>query len=433
MTEDLIPTTPDPEPIEGMAEELLLGRPVPRGRMPTHLFRNRSFRWLLIGETISAVAFWGLLAAEFTDAAYRFEATPTQQFLLWAAFSLPFVLMTPFQSLLVDRWSPKWMNLIGYAMFLLAIPPALYGTSIGMLYLSMFFIGLADASIQPARSALTGLLIEERDLVKGNGLLSAGLQVAGVTGPLLGAIMIGQTGETTGVYLLAAAAALLCLPFFVMIRDVRQRGDRPTMTLRDLVGGATTAWHQPQLRMLMFLSIAMFMAISVFFSLEPLLVKDTMGASENAVSFLWSAQAFGSLVGAILLARTREGAGKELGFIGLALSIAGFGALIYAGFARFGPALAGGAVMGLGFSRFFAPSLALIQRVAGQDKRGRVTSVFSILQESTGLVAALAFAAVALPHAAVQPMLVGAAVFLMVAGGLGLTALRRGAADGPSA
>jgi 4-hydroxybenzoate polyprenyltransferase len=181
----------------------------------------------------------------------------------------------------------------------------------------------------------------------------------------------------------------------------------------------------------MFLSIAMFMAISVFFSLEPLLVKDTMGASEDAVSFLWSAQAFGSLIGALILTRTREGQGRELGFIGLALSIAGFGALVYAGFAQFGPALIGGAIMGFGFSRFFAPSLALIQRVAGEDKRGRVTSVFSVLQESIGLIASLVFAAVALEPSAVQPMLIGAAVFLMVAGAVALTALRRGAADGP--
>jgi predicted MFS family arabinose efflux permease len=423
----------DKDAIEGMAEEILLGHPVPSGLMPWYLLKNRSFRWLLIGESISAIAFWGLLAAEFSDAAFRFDATPSQQFILWAAFSLPFVLMTPFQSLLVDRWSPKWMNLIGYAMFLLAIPPAILGNSIEALYLSMFFIGLADASIQPARSALTGLLISEQDLVKGNGMLSAGLQIAGVLGPLLGAIMIGRTGETTGVYLLAAAAALLCLPFFVMIRDLRQSGDRPSMTLRDLADGAVTASRQPQLRMLMFLSIAMFMAISIFFSLEPLLVRHTMHAGKDAVSYLWSAQAFGALIGALLLTRTREGKGKELGFIGLALSTAGAGALIYAGFAQFGAALIGSAIMGLGFSRFFAPSLALIQRVAGEDKRGRVTSVFSVLQESIGLLASVFLASVALSQSSVQPMLIGAAVFLIVAGVLALTALRRGAADGPPA
>jgi len=418
--------TPSPGPIEGMAEELLGGRAA--GPVSAHLLTNPSFRWLLIGETISAIAFWALLAAEFSDAAFRFDASPTQQFVLWAAFSAPFVLMTPFQSLLVDRWSPKWMNLIGYGMLIFAIPPAMFGKSINALFLSMFLIGLADAAIQPARSALTGLLIQESDLVRANGMLSAGLQVAGITGPLVGGILIGTSGNTDGVYLMAVAAALLCLPFFVMIRDVRQSGERPDMKLRDLVDGAVTASKHPELRMLMFLSIVMFMAISVFFSLEPLLVKDTIHLEQQSISFLWAAQAAGALFGALALARSKDASGREIGIIGISLAFAGFGALIYVGIATYTAALIGSVILGLGFSRFFGPSLALIQRVAGEDKRGRVTSVFSVLQESMGLVAATVFALVALPSSAVQPMLVWTAVFLTVSGLIALTALRRRAA-----
>lgn len=423
MDED--PRSHAPEPREGMAEELLGGRAP--GPLSPHLLTDPSFRWLLIGESISAVAFWALLAAEFSDAAYRFHATPTQQFILWGAFSAPFVLMTPFQSLLVDRWSPKWMNLIGYGMLILAIPPAFFGNSVYSLYLSMFLIGLADASIQPARSALTGLLIREADLVKANGMLSAGLQVAGILGPFAGGLIIGASGNTDGVYMMAVAGALLCLPFFVMIRDVRQSGERPEMKLRDLLDGAVTAARHPELRMLMFLSVAMFMAISVFFSLEPLLVKDTIHLKQQAISFLWAAQAGGSLFGALALARSKDGSGRELGIIGISLAFAGAGALIYVGLATYAAALIGSVIMGFGFSRFFGPSLALIQRAAGEDKRGRVTSVFSVLQESMGLLAAALFAIVSLSAGAVQPMLVATAIFLTIAGLIALTALRRGA------
>lgn len=418
-------TAREPEPIEGMAEGLLGGRAP--GPLSPHLLTNPSFRWLLIGESISAVAFWALLAAEFSDAAYRFDATPTQQFILWGAFSAPFVLMTPFQSLLVDRWSPKWMNVIGYSMLMFAIPPAFFGSSVYSLYLSMFLLGLADASIQPARSALTGLLIRESDLVKANGMLSAGLQVAGIVGPLTGGLLIGTSGNTDGVYIMAVAGALLCLPFFVMIRDVRQSGEQPEMRLRDLLDGAVTSSRHPELRMLMFLSIVMFMAISVFFSLEPLLVKDTIHLEQQAISFLWAAQAGGALFGALALARSKDGSGRELGIIGISLVFAGAGALIYVGLATYAAALIGSVIMGFGFSRFFGPSLALIQRAAGEDKRGRVTSVFSVLQESMGLLASALFAIVSLSAGAVQPMLVATAIFLTVAGLFALTALRRGA------
>ncbi|MCJ7832263.1 MAG: hypothetical protein MUP92_02305, partial [Actinobacteria bacterium] len=61
-------------------------------------------------------------------------------------------------------------------------------------------------------------------------------------------------------------------------------------------------------------------------------------------------------------------------------------------------------------------------------KRGRVTSVFSVLQESMGLLAATSFALVALSASSVQPMLIWTAVFLTVSGLIALTALRRQAA-----
>lgn len=419
---------------EGYPEELLLERITPHGgALPAHLFVNRPFLWLLLGESISAIAFWALLAAEFSDAAFRFHATPTQQFVLWAAFSAPFVLMTPFQSLLVDRWSPKWMNFIGYMMFLLAIPPAIFGHSVPALYLSMFFIGIADAAIQPARSALTGLLVQEQDLVKANGMLSAGLQVAGILGPVVGGILIGTSGESTGVYVMAAIAALCSLPFFAVIQDKRHTGDRPDMKLRDLVDGAVTSARQPELRLLMFLSIAMFMAISVFVALEPLFIKNAIGLKQQAVSFIWAAHAAGALLGALALTRSKGGRGRELGFIGIAFVVAGAGMLVYVGFATYAFALVGSAIMGVGFSRFFAPSLALIQRVSGQAKRGRVTAVFAVLEESIGLLASVVFASLALPLGAVQPMLLGTGAFMTFAGVVGITALRRGAADPPEA
>lgn len=414
-------------------EDLLLEHITPHGgALPAHLFVNRPFLWLLLGESISAIAFWALLAAEFSDAAFRFHASPTEQFVLWAAFSAPFVLLTPFQSLLVDRWSPKWMNFIGYVMFLAAIPPAVLGHSMPALYLSMLLLGFADAAIQPARSALTGLLVQERHLVRANGMLSAGIQVAGILGPLAGGILIGSTGETTGVYVLATVAALVSLPFFASIRDARHGEDQPAMTLRDLADGAVTSARQPQLRVLMFLSLVMFMSIAVFVALEPLFVKNTMGLPQQAVSFIWAAHAFGAMLGALELTRTkRQGSGKELVFIGLAFVVAGIGALIYVGLATYAMALVGSAIMGVGFSRFFAPSLALIQRVSGADRRGRVTAVFSILEESMGMLAAVVFAALALPLRAVQPAMIGAGIFMFLAGVFALIALRRGA-GGPA-
>lgn len=414
----------------GLPEELLLERMAPRGGvLPIHLFMNRPFLWLLVGQMISAIAFWALLAAEFSDAAFRFKASPTQQFILWGAFSAPFVLLTPFQSILVDRWSPKWMNFIGYVMLLLAVPSAYFGHSVAALYLSMFFMGIADAAINPAGSALTGLLVEEKDLVRANGMLSAGLQVSGIVGLIACGVLIGSSHETRGVYLMTLLASLVSLPFFALIQDKRHGRDMPDMKMRDLVDGVVTSVRHPELRMLMILSTAMFVAIAVFVALEPLFVKNTIGLKQQAVSYIWAAHSVGAMLGALDLTRTKEGSGRELGFIGLAFVMAGAGALLYVVGATYAAAVIGSAIMGVGFSRFFAPSLALIQRTAAPEKRGRVTSVFFVLEESMGMFAAMGFAALALPIKAVQPILIGGSGFMVLVGFGALSALRRRAAS----
>jgi MFS family permease len=417
---------------EGFAEELLLEHTSPRGgALPSHYFLNGPFVWLLIGEAIAAIATWALLAAEFSDAAFRYDASPTQLFILWAAYSAPFIILTPFQSLVVDRWSPKWMNFGGYILTLLAIWPAMAGHSVEALYVSMFALGIANASIQPARSALTGLIVEERDLVRANGMLGAGLQVAGILGPLVGGILIGASGESTGVYILAFASSVIALPFFAMVRDARHGADVPPMRFRDLADGMVSTVRHTELRILLYLSFSMFVALAVFVALEPLLIRNTMHLEQQAVSFIWAANAVGALIGSLELTRTKERRGGELPLIGVAFVIAGTGLLIYVGFATYALAIVGSVIAGVGFSRFFAPSLALIQRVSSPEERGRVTAVFSILEEAMGMAASVVFALLAIRASAVRPVMIGMSVLLLASGLVAISALRRRGSAAP--
>jgi hypothetical protein len=100
----------------------------------------------------------------------------------------------------------------------------------------------------------------------------------------------------------------------------------------------------------------------------------------------------------------------------------GAGQLAYTGTGTWGLALAGSVLMGLGLAYYFAPALALIQRVAGEALRGRVTSVFGVLQEGSALVTTLSIAALAVPVSLVAPTLVGAGALLVAAGTWGVRA-----------
>ena len=107
------------------------------------------------------------------------------------------------------------------------------------------------------------------------------------------------------------------------------------------------------------------------------------------------------------------------------------GLLLFAATSSLPVAYAGTILYGAGFSMFFSSSLALVQRLAGEEKRGRVTSVFAVLQEGSALVVAAAVVGLG-DLVVVRPSIVASAVLLGATGILGLAALSHGATRGPA-
>ncbi len=394
------------------------------GTLPPHVLTIRPFLWLVVAQTVASFAFWAYFGTVFADAAYRFHATSSQMALLGAAISVPFALSIPIQGVLVDRWSPKWLNACGCIAMLAGVPLAWQATSIVWLYGCAFLVGAGFSAIEPSRSALTGLLVEPAQLVQANGMLSAAFQMALVLGTLAGGFVLERSGSGT-VYLASFIIGAFSLLFILTLPDVRQTGRRPTLSLHDLGEGFRTSWRLPELRLMLFVTMLGWAMANVFFVLEPLFIKSTLHRGGGAVLYLWSVHGAGAMLGAIAVSRARKGSGRELALVGSGVVAVGTGLLVYVGVGTYPVAFVGAVVMGAGMSFFFAPALALIQRVAGEEQRGRVTSVFGALQESTGLAGSLAIAVLALSIAAIRPVLIGAGVILVLTGAAGLRAFSR--------
>ncbi len=408
--------------LDRLPESTPLDHTAPEGPPEPGLLANRPFLFLVLGEGVAALSFWAYLPISFSEAAYRFDATPAQMSIMLASFSLPFVLFNPIQGAVVDRWSPKWMNLCGYLALVVAIPVAMAATSLPWLYASTFLIGVADATIQPSRSALTGLLVPEVRLVQANGVLWAAIHLALVVGPLGGGVLQRAYDNDTA---LAAAlvVGLLSFPFFLLVPDRRpERGQARTTHLRELAEGFRVAVREPELRRLLVLAAALFLGINAFWALEPLFVRTVLRRGGDALSFLWAAHGAGAFLGAASVSRLERGSRLELLLVAGGVLGVGAGQLAYTGTGTWGLALAGSVLMGLGLAYYFAPALALIQRVAGEALRGRVTSVFGVLQEGSALVTTLSIAALAVPVSLVAPTLVGAGALLVAAGTWGVRA-----------
>ena len=347
-----------------------------------------AFRWLVLAQGFSAFAFFAYYGTVFAEATYRFDASTSDLAVLGVALSIPFILGSLLQGLVVDRWSPKWMALIGYLLQLAAVPVALTASSLVGLWASTFMVGGAFATIEPARSALTSLLVPERDLVRANGTLATAFQLSLVLGTLAGGWLL-DVWDARAVYLVATGVVLLPPLCMLVVPDVRQHGEVPSVSLGDLRRGAATAWHHAELRILAIATVTGWFMVNVFFVLEPLFVKDVLGRGGDNLLYLWSAHGAGALLGAIALTRATRTSGREAVLTCLGVSLIGLGIFVYTAVGVYAVALAASALSGVGFGVLFPPLLALIQRVIPEDQRGRVTSVFVSLQESAGLASSL--------------------------------------------
>jgi MFS family permease len=380
------------------------------------------FRWLVLAHGFSGLAFWSYYGTVFAQAAFRFGAGTAEMAILGASLSVPFILGSLLQGLVVDRWSPKWLSFIGCLLLAAAVPTAWLAGSLGLLFASSFVVGAAFATIEPARSALTGLIVPPARLVRANGAISVSFQTSLVVGTLGGGALLDASGART-VYAAAFGCALLALALTLPIPDVRQQGERPAVALRDLRTGGRAAWDHPQLRLLLVVTVLGWTLINTFFVLEPLFVRRVLHQGGDAVLYLWGAHGTGALLGAIAVSRTRRGTGREATIVCAGVTIVGVGILAYTAVGIYAVALFAAAVAGFGFAMFYPPLLALIQRVVSEEQRGRVTGVFVALQETMGLVSSLALLVLS-AVIVVRPTMVVSSAILVLIGLLGVRAAR---------
>ena len=420
------PTKQRPSRAREQSEEALLEAPRPHpGALPPRLLANRPFLWLAVTFAVTQLGFWGFLLAVMGEAGYRFHASAGQLAVLFAAFSVVFIPLTVPFGMLVDGWSPKWTILLSSIVAVTSVLAALAAGSMPMLYLAFALDGVSAALWIPARGSLTGLLVKEGELVRANGMLNALSMVAVIVGPAVAGLLERGAKFDVSVYWYALTTTMLGGALVLLIPDRRPKGAEEQSFARDLAEGFRVSWLEPELRSLLVLVGAGWFLTTVLITLEPLFVRHVLHRGLDVLGYLWAAHGVGALVGAVVISRSRRAQGREIPLIGVSLIIGGAGYLAYVGTSLIGVAVAGTMVFGVGFAWLLTLSQALIQRVAAEPLRGRVTGVVGMLQEGAGLVCALILAAIGGLITEVQPYLEWSAVLMAAFGLYGLWAARR--------
>ncbi|MBI4534121.1 MAG: MFS transporter [Candidatus Melainabacteria bacterium] len=187
------------------------------------LFRNKHFMALWIAQIFSQLAdravfvlFVAILTAQKTSA---FAATGAAQMtsILYVAFTIPAVVLSPIAGVYVDRWSNRTILVVSNlarCLFVSLVALPMVTRSPQMAYLLAFLISMGTQFFGPAEAAAIPRLVKRQDLYCANSLFFTTMMIALGFGFAVGEPIISQFGLARAHWAVAAsffvASLLLC-------------------------------------------------------------------------------------------------------------------------------------------------------------------------------------------------------------------------------
>jgi MFS family permease len=196
------------------------------------IWRQRDFRLLWIGETISVL---GSGVSDFAlplVAVVTLHVTPGQLGLLRALGAAPGIVLGLFAGVWVDRVSRQRLlialNVLA-AMLVLSIPVANAIGSIAMVHLYALWIafGFLGPFWWTAWNSFLPSIVEPQNLVEANSKVLISWSANGIVGPALGGVLVALLSAPNAL-LVDSASFLVCAAFTVAIRPPRAFEADPT-------------------------------------------------------------------------------------------------------------------------------------------------------------------------------------------------------------
>ena len=314
-----------------------------KGVLPSDAFaalRHPFVRSFAIGR-FAAIGGWQMINVAVGWLLYERTGDP------WALGLVGVVELTPVLFLMViagnaaDRYPRRNIGIFAHAVLTcaasgLALVSWLNGPT-WAIYSLLGLVGTARAFASPSVNTILPQLLAPAEFANANAWLSSTFQLAAITGPAVGGMLIALTGGATLAFALAAIGQLL---FILMLRTMPVRVPPPSASRRsasDVFAGFRFVRANP-----LFLSAITLDLFAVLFggavALLPIYAKDILHVGPAGLGWLRAAPGLGALTMALVTTRLKPWArpGRVLLW-----AVAGFGL----------------ATIGFGLSRSFAISL----------------------------------------------------------------------------
>jgi MFS family permease len=358
------------------------------------------------GEAAFFVGIWGKAAFDLEASAFGVAA-------IMAALGVASLIGSAIAGVLVDRFGPRKVVMIGELLFVPVAIGMIFADSVASLTVATFALGLFGTPVFTAISAFGPFLTDDPDrLARINSMIEGAAWAAFVIGPAVGAVIAGSAG-LDGIFVLDAATSAVAAIIIAPVKTRHLAKDRERREgLKELREGFSYAYGHRSLRFYIWLGSSVWILFGTFSALEPLFYRDILEVQPETMG--WVNSIFGlGLVGGTLLAARLPPRYRTARSLVLIVALNSLGVLAYVGTDQVRVVVVAGVLWGL-LIGVMAPLLrTLIQLNTTDEMMGRITGVTQIHSE-VGHLIPLAIAPALAGVLGVQPTLIYSGLLLAV-------------------
>ena len=277
----------------------------PRKR-PTGMF---GFTIVWLGQLVSVLS-TNMTAFALTIWVFEMTGSATALGLMQVFFITPYLLITPFAGVMVDRYNRKLMMMVsdlvaGLATISILVLQLTGNLQVWQLYAAAIFQGLGNAFQWPAYSATISLMVPKEKYGRANGMMSLIDSGPGVLAPLMAGALLPLIG-LTGILSLDVATFILAIVILLFVfipqppRTVEETASQGNM-FRQAAFGFKYIFARPSLLGLQLIFFFGNLCMGIAFTvLAPMILLRT-GNNTVSLGLVQSAGAIGGVVGGIAM------------------------------------------------------------------------------------------------------------------------------------
>ncbi|MCG1023849.1 MFS transporter [Sutcliffiella horikoshii] len=369
--------------------------------MDVKLNRNRGFLTLMLAQLISSLGDWLSIVAIMTLVGLKWQASPMEVSFVILSLAIPMALLGPFAGTVADRVNRRTLMVVsdlGRAVLILILA---FASSIWMVYVCLFFIGMLSAVFVPAKNGKLKELVHQEHMKSAMSITSMIDASTKVIGPLLSGLLVTAFSTQLVFYIDSVTFILSALLLFTLPKTVKE-----TIAPTEESGGMNkTSFKEEFLEGMAFIKGSRYLLVGILVlgisllilqlsdSQIIVLIRELSQASPDLFGFIVTASGIGMLLSGALLAKKTGYHALSLMFLGVCGLGLGFGMMaVLTGLdtalsTLWGPAL--GLLAGFAAGLVFIPFQAAVQTSTPVHMTGRVFGVINSVTTTATIIGPL--------------------------------------------